>query len=119
MITLIQSRCSKQRNTTIPSLEQAGFLVFLMQEHGQRAEGLVTWYNTKHLHSALKFVTPHQRHSGEDVAIRVKRQVIYELAKAKHPERWSGETRDWVVRKVSTLNPNKKQKEQRSESIVH
>ena len=23
------------------------------------------WYNTEHLHSALKFVTPAQRHAGE------------------------------------------------------
>jgi len=83
------------------------------------AEGLVTWYNTKHLHSALKFVTPHQRHTGEDIIIRAKRQVVYELAKAQYPERWSGETRDWVVRKISTLNPNKKQKNGGNESIIH
>lgn len=83
------------------------------------AEGLVTWYNTKHLHSALKFVTPHQRHTGEDMAIRAKRQVVYELAKTQYPERWSGETRDWVVRKVATLNPNKKQKDGGRESIIH
>ena len=75
------------------------------------AEGLVGWYNTKHLHSALKFVTPHQRHSGEDAPIRAKRQAVYELAKARYPARWSGATRDWIVRKTSTLNPNKKQKE--------
>lgn len=76
------------------------------------AEHLVTWYNNKHLHSALKFVTPHQRHNGEDVAIRAKRDTVYQLAKAEHPERWSRKTRDWIVHKVATLNPNKKQKEQ-------
>lgn len=83
------------------------------------AEGLVTLYNTTHLHSALKFVTPNQRHNGEDIAIRAKRQEVYELAKAQFPERWSGGTRDWVVRKIATLNPNKKQKNERNESIIH
>ena len=83
------------------------------------AEGLVIWYHTKHLLSALKFVTPHQRHTGEDMAIRAKRQLVYEFAKAQYPERWSGETRDWVVRKIATLNPNKKLKDGRNESIIH
>jgi len=27
------------------------------------AEKLVSWYNNEYLHSALKFVTPHQRHT--------------------------------------------------------
>lgn len=82
------------------------------------AQELVVWYNTKHLHSALKFVTPHQRHSGEDVAIRAKRQMVYQSAKNLHPERWSGTVRDWVVRKMATLNPNKKQKGNRGETIT-
>ena len=83
------------------------------------AEGLVTWYNTKHLHSALKFVTPSQRHNGEDIVIRAKRLKVYELAKTKFPERWSGATRDWIVHKISTLNPNKKQQKEGSKSTVH
>lgn len=29
-------------------------------------QGFATWYNTEHRHSALKFVTPHQRHTGQD-----------------------------------------------------
>lgn len=50
------------------------------------AEKFVSWYNTKHLHSALKFVTPLQRHTGEDFAILDKRHEVYEKSKAKHPE---------------------------------
>lgn len=73
-------------------------------------EKLVSWYNHVHLHSALKFVTPHQRHSGEDDAIRVKRNAVYQLAKCQHPERWSGKTRNWLVTKIAALNPNKKNK---------
>jgi transposase InsO family protein len=73
-------------------------------------EAFVIWYNNKHLHSALKFVTPHQRHSGEDSAIRIKRHEVYQRAKLKYPERWSGDTRNWLINKVATLNPNKKSK---------
>jgi len=83
------------------------------------AEGLVTWYNTTHLHSALKFVTPNQRHTGEDIAIREKRQVVYQLAKIQNPERWSGTIRDWIVHKVATLNPNKKQKDKEVTSEIN
>jgi transposase InsO family protein len=73
-------------------------------------EQFVSWYNNEHLHSALKFVTPHQRHSGEDNAIRIKRHAVYEMAKQQHPERWSGKTRNWWINKIATLNPNKKLK---------
>jgi Integrase core domain len=31
-------------------------------------EKFVAWYNNEHLHSALKFVTPQQRHSGAEFA---------------------------------------------------
>jgi len=70
-------------------------------------EKFVTWYNHVHLHSALKFVTPLQRHNGDDAAIHDKRRVVYEEAKARHPERWSGQTRNWSLPTVVTLNPNK------------
>lgn len=30
----------------------------------------VRWYNEEHRHSAIRFVTPAQRHAGEDVAMR-------------------------------------------------
>jgi putative transposase len=71
-------------------------------------ENFVYWYNNQHLHSALKFVTPQQRHSGDDSQIRIKRHQVYEMAKQQHPERWSSNTRNWEVEKTVTLNPNKK-----------
>lgn len=72
------------------------------------AEKFVPWYNNEHLHSALKFVTPSQRHNGEDSAIRINRIAVYELAKIKNPQRWAGKTRNWLVNKIASLNPNKK-----------
>ena len=40
-------------------------------------EGFVHWYNHTHRHSAIKFVTPAQRHSGQDQAILAKRHAVY------------------------------------------
>lgn len=71
-------------------------------------EKFVGWYNKQHLHSALKFVTPEQRHKGDDVAIRQKRHHVYVAAKMRNPKRWSSETRDWTLVDSVSLNPNKK-----------
>ena len=72
--------------------------------------GFVDWYNTQHLHSAIKLVTPQQRHSGEDKAILVNRKNVYQQAKAKNPIRWSGEIRNWDPITEVHLNPEKKEK---------
>lgn len=71
-------------------------------------EKFVRWYNKQHLHSALKFVTPEQRHNGTDLAIRLKRHDVYTAAKTRNPKRWSSKTRDWSLIDLVTLNPNKK-----------
>ena len=69
----------------------------------------VHWYNTEHKHSTLKFVTPSQRHSGEDIVILAKRDALYQEAKAANPKRWSGSTRNWKRPATMTLNPDKAQ----------
>ena len=65
----------------------------------------VHWYNHEHRHSAIRFVTPAQRHAGLDVALLRRRVDVYEAAKEKHPERWSGATRNWQPILVVHLNP--------------
>lgn len=65
----------------------------------------VRWYNTEHRHSALKFVTPSQRHNGADIAVLDARKALYEEAKAAKPERWRGTTRDWERPETVWLNP--------------
>lgn len=65
------------------------------------------WYNNEHRHSRIKFVTPAQRHRGEDKAILRNRSGVYVSAKSKHPERWSGYTRNWDPVGAVTLNPEK------------
>lgn len=71
-------------------------------------EKFVIWYNQSHLHSALKFVTPEQRHAGDDINIRHKRDLVYQMARKQNPQRWSGNSRDWSLPKIVTLNPDKK-----------
>ena len=69
--------------------------------------GFVRWYNHEHLHSAIKFVTPEQRHLGLDEVVLSKRQQVYQAAQARHPERWSGEIRNWEPITEVYLNPSK------------
>lgn len=70
-------------------------------------KGFVHSYNEEHRHSKIKFVTPAQRHRGEDKAILLKRNAVYQIAKEKNPVRWSGNTRNWDHIENVTLNPEK------------
>ena len=70
------------------------------------------WYNHQHKHSGLKFVTPAQRHDGRDGAILSHRKQVYEAAKQRHPERWTGTTRDWELNDEVWLNPERKPPEE-------
>jgi putative transposase len=63
------------------------------------------WYNYSHRHSGLKFVTPTQRHRGKDKGILEKRKHVYEAARRKHAERWSGKIRNWDHETAVELNP--------------
>ena len=78
----------------------------------------VQWYNTEHLHSAIRFVTPSSRHLGLDPAILAKRATVYENAKHKHPRRWSGQTRNWSPITEVFLNPKKPRSETHGERII-
>lgn len=80
-------------------------------EARQWMEKFVDWYNTQHLHSGLKFITPEQRHRGEDKIILGQRHQVYQAARQKNPLRWSGKTRNWVLPKVITLNPDRKSRQ--------
>jgi len=73
---------------------------------------LVHWYNTEHRHSAIGFVTPHQKHTGDDVWLLAQRRKTYESARLQNPSRWSRKTRDWTPVTWTCLNPNKRMKEQ-------
>jgi len=65
----------------------------------------VQWYNHEHQHSAIRFVTPAQRHARADDAILAQRHAVYTAARARQPARWSGRTRDWSPITTVRLNP--------------
>jgi transposase InsO family protein len=65
----------------------------------------VHWYNTQHLHSDIRFVTPEKRHAGKDHAILERRKRVYEHARARRPERWARATRNWTPIERVVLNP--------------
>lgn len=67
----------------------------------------ILWYNHQHRHSCIRFVTPAQRHRGEDKQVLAKRHVLYQQARNQHPHRWSGATRNWQPIGVVTLNPER------------
>ena len=71
------------------------------------AAEFVRWYNVDHRHSAIGYVSPQQRHAGEDRAILDARHTLYEQARQRHPARWSGRTRNWSHIGVVTLNPER------------
>jgi len=72
----------------------------------------VYWYNEAHRHSGIRFVTPAQRHSGEENSLLAKRKAVYEAARQRHPERWSQETRNWEPVGAVWLNPDKSDAEE-------
>jgi len=67
----------------------------------------VCWYNTCHLHSSIRFITPDDRHYGREEQILANRKAVYDNARNRHPERWSQQTRNWNPVRQVYLNPAK------------
>jgi putative transposase len=66
----------------------------------------VRWYNEEHRHSAIRYVTPNERHARLDEKLLQARAEVYESARQKNPLRWSKQTRDWGFIDTVTLNPD-------------
>jgi transposase InsO family protein len=64
------------------------------------------WYNGQHRHSAIRFVTPDERHFGAEAAVLAHRHDVYLHARRRAPERWSRHTRDWTPAGSVRLNPS-------------
>ena len=71
------------------------------------ASRFVQWYNHVHRHSAIRYVTPAQRHAGEDKPLLAARHTLYREARDRNPARWSRGTRDWTPIGAVTLNPER------------
>lgn len=64
------------------------------------------WYNSQHRHSAIRFVTPDDRHLGRESQLLAQRDELYQHARRRHPARWRGNTRDWTPAGPVRLNPS-------------
>jgi transposase InsO family protein len=67
----------------------------------------VAWYNGEHRHSAIRYVTPDERHEGRERSVLAKRHALYERARDANPERWSRSTRNWSPVGLVILNPER------------
>ena len=67
----------------------------------------VAWYNHEHRHSALNYVTPSQRHTGQAEQLLARRAALYARARERQPARWAGQTRDWSLDNEVYLNPER------------
>jgi putative transposase len=65
----------------------------------------VDWYNMKHRHSQIGYVTPEQRHDGTCKIIYGIRNRTYDLALERHPERFNGKHKIWKGPDSVCLNP--------------
>lgn len=74
-------------------------------------DDFVRWYNTCHLHSAIRFVTPDDRHYGREEEILANRREVYEKARCQNPHRWSRNARNWDPVRLVWLNPNDKDRD--------
>jgi putative transposase len=71
------------------------------------ATAFVRWYNVEHRHSGIRYVSPEQRHAGDDHAILAARHALYTAARERNPARWSRNTRNWSPFGTVTLNPER------------
>ena len=75
--------------------------------HGMAYADPGAGYNNEHRHSGIKYVTPAQRHAGQDRSVLTARHELYQRARRSNPQRWSGQTRDWSPVAAVTLNPER------------
>ncbi|MEF3108389.1 IS3 family transposase [Raoultella sp. WB_B2P2-3] len=89
----------------VPRWPSSGFNT--LEEARVWVDKFTRWYNEEHRHSGIGYVTPLERHTGEDKALLAHRHEVYQAAKAANPGRWSRQTRNWQRRESVTLNPER------------
>lgn len=79
----------------------------------------VRWYNTRHRHSAIGYVTSDERHDARDADILERRKRTYAPAHRRHPQRWSRSTRPWTAPFTVTLHRVADRDEQRASACAY
>jgi len=73
-------------------------LPFVDVEAAERWVGhFVAWYNGRHRYSAIRYVTPGDRHFGREPSVLHAREALCEQARAVTPDRWSGDYANLVA----------------------
>jgi transposase InsO family protein len=81
-------------------------LPFVTLEAAERwVARFVAWYNGEHRHSGIRFVTPDQRHFGQEYDVLSQRRELYAAARRSNPERWTRSARNWSPVELVVLNP--------------
>ena len=89
-----------------PEFPTKGFADLEAARHWARR--FVHWYNHEHRHSGIRYVTPAQRHAGQDGPMLAGApRPVSAGAGSAIPRRWSGPTRNWTPIAVVTLNPER------------
>jgi len=88
-----------------PQFPSKGFAE--LQQAREWAASLVHWYNHEHRHSGIRYVSPAQRHAGQDCAVLRARHELYLRARERNSRRWARHTRNWDPITVVTLNPER------------
>lgn len=99
-----------------PGYPQDGFKI--IEEAREWVLAFVHWYNNKHYHSGLKFLTPNSRHDGQTEKIMNNRKKVYEAARRLNPQRFNKGIRNWNLNDKVALNPTDEIKEQIKKEIV-
>ena len=78
----------------------------------------VNFYNTERLHSAIGYVTPHQRRRGEDHAIFAVRNQALSIAFELRPERWVRGPKYYAHQSTVVLNPAERNQDEKMSKNV-
>jgi putative transposase len=80
---------------------------FIGLDHARKwFANFIDWYNTKHMHSGLEYVTPSQKRTGQHHAIFSNRNEVILQAKLKHPNRWGTRSpKKYLATPAEVLNP--------------
>jgi transposase InsO family protein len=78
-----------------------------LEEARTWAANFAHWYNVEHRHSTIQYVSPAQRHAGDDRAILAARHDLYTRVRELNPRRWSRHTRNWTPVGAVALNPER------------
>ena len=83
------------------------------------ANSFIRWYNKEHRHSAIRYVTPADRHDKKDADILASRKMTLLKARNKNPGRWSAGIRNCDPVGAVWLNPLPEEQTVKEQCVAH